>query len=110
MERFEVNPGGYYPYAIPEDEKVIITSTREVEPPVRNMGVPLLNKSKLMPVLFAFASPECALPPIEVHESRTSSPYKFSVHNGYHRFYGSVAAGYRRKRRPRFPAGKIEAK
>ncbi|MET4214486.1 hypothetical protein ABIB95_009345 [Bradyrhizobium sp. LA2.1] len=64
-----------------------------VEPPQRNPGVPMLKKLKLVPVLFAFLSPECALPPVEVYRA-TSGPYRFTLHNGFHRFYGSVAAGY----------------
>jgi hypothetical protein len=94
MERFTVSPGGYYPYAIPKDEEVIVAAIDEVEPPRRNFGVVLLKKYKLMPVLFAFNSPECALPPVEVHKAPLGSSYKFTVHNGFHRFYGSVAAGY----------------
>ena len=94
MDRFTVSPGGYYPYALRADEEVLIVSIAEVEPPRRKHGVTLLKKYKLMPVLFAFNSPECALPSIEVHESPTVSPYRFMVHNGFHRFYGAVAAGY----------------
>jgi hypothetical protein len=94
MERFAISPGGYYPYAVQSDEEVLIVSVDEVEPPRRNSGVTLLKKYKLMPVLFAFNSPECALPSIEGYESRAVGPYRFSVHNGYHRFSGSVAAGY----------------
>ncbi len=93
MERFAVSPGGYYPYANCADEDIVIVSLDEVEPPLRNLGITLLKKAKLMPVLFAFNSPECALPPIEVH-TNAPGPYKFTVHNGFHRFYGSVAAGY----------------
>jgi hypothetical protein len=94
MERFTIGPGGYYPYSRRTDEEVLIVSIAEVEPPRRSSGVTLFKKYKLVPVLFAFNSPECALPPIEVHESRTGGTYKFTVHNGFHRFYGSVAAGY----------------
>jgi hypothetical protein len=70
MERFAISPGG----AVPCDEEVLIVSVDEVEPPRRNTGVTLLKKYKLMPVLFAFNSPECALPSIEVYESRAVAP------------------------------------
>jgi hypothetical protein len=94
MERFGVSPGAFFPYANRADEDIVIVSIDEVEPPLRNPGVALLKKYKLLPVLFAFNSPECALPPIEVHAQATPGPYKFTVHNGFHRYYGSVAAGY----------------
>lgn len=94
MERFTPSPGGYYPYALCPDEEVLIVPIEEVEPPRRNEGVGLLKKYKLVPVLFAFNSPECALPPIEVHKIANLGSHKFTVHNGFHRFYGSVAAGY----------------
>ncbi|GMO47821.1 hypothetical protein BwSF12_54910 [Bradyrhizobium ottawaense] len=93
MERFQPSPGGYYPYKLRPQNDVEIVSIAEVEPPRRNPGVPMLKKFKMMPVLFAFQSPECALPPVEVY-CATSGPYRFTVHNGFHRFYGSMAAGY----------------
>jgi hypothetical protein len=93
MERFTVSPGSYYPYALRAGEEVLIVPIEEIEPPRRNHGVSLLKKYKLMPVLFAFNSPECAPPPIEVHRNSTLSSYRFNVHNGFFRFYGSVAAG-----------------
>jgi hypothetical protein len=33
---------------------------------MRNSGVLPFKKYKMVPILFAFCSPECALPPIEV--------------------------------------------
>ena len=52
----------FYP-AAGDLERVEIKS---VEPPQRGEGVELFRKYKLMPVLFAFQSPECVLPPIWV--------------------------------------------
>ena len=63
-------------------------------PPVRANGVPLLRKYKIVPVLLGYLSPECALPPVEVHLSKQPGPYRFTVYNGYHRFYASIAVGY----------------
>jgi hypothetical protein len=93
MERFRPSPGGYYPYQVRGENDVDLVPIAHVEPPRRNPGVAMLKKFKMMPVLFAFQSPECALPAVEVYPA-TSSIYRFTVHNGFHRFYGSVAAGY----------------
>lgn len=93
MQRFQPSPGGYYPYKLRPENDVDVIPIASIEPPRRRLGVPLLKKFKLMPVLFAFQSPECALPVVEVHRA-TSGSYQFTVHNGFHRFYGSVAAGY----------------
>jgi hypothetical protein len=93
MQRFSPSPGGYYPYKLRPANDVVIVSIDEVEPPRRNPGTALLKKFKLMPVLFAFQSPECALPAIEVH-SLADGPCRYTVHNGFHRYYGSIAARY----------------
>ncbi|SPP98042.1 protein of unknown function [Bradyrhizobium vignae] len=88
--RFQPSPGGHYPYQLGSEDDVQIVPIGDVE---RDPGIPILKKYKLLPVLFAFQSPECALPPIEVYRD-SSGAYRFTVHNGFHRFYGSVAAGY----------------
>jgi hypothetical protein len=59
----------------------------DMEPP-RNPGVPMLKKFKMMLFLSAFQSSECALPPVEVFHAN-AGPYRFTVHHGFHRFYGS---------------------
>lgn len=93
MDSFRHGPGGYYPYKPGPENDVQVVPIGDIEPPRRNPGVPMLRKVKMLPVLFAFQSPECALPPVEVYLS-TSGRYRFTVHNGFHRFYGAVAAGY----------------
>lgn len=94
MEHFRPSPGGYYPYKIRPENDFDVVPITDIEPPRRDPGVPMLKKFKMMPVLFAFQSPECALPAVEVYLA-TSGPYRFTVHNGFHRFYASVAAGYK---------------
>jgi len=79
----------YYPYD-PGAESVELLDLRAVEPPRRDTGAPF-KKYKLVPVLLAFVSPECALPPIGA--AKTASGYV--VRNGFHRFYASVAVGYK---------------
>ena len=86
MEGFRPSGGGYYPPPAGIDFDVVPIA--EVEPPARNQGVRAFDKFRLMPVLFAFRSPECALP------AAPGGPYRFKVRNRYHRFYASIAAGF----------------
>jgi hypothetical protein len=81
---------GYYP---PSDMSFEVLDLNEIEPPQRSPGVPLFKKYKLVPVLLAFHSPECALPSVQVIRKTKPGRYSFTVHNGVHRFYASVAAG-----------------
>ena len=80
----------YYPYDASAGS-VELLDLREVEPPRRDAGIAPFKKYKLVPVLLAFLSPECALPPIKA--SKTASGY--ALRNGFHRFYASVAVGYK---------------
>jgi hypothetical protein len=79
----------YFPYDR-NAEPVEVLDLRKVEPPRRDAGMTPFKKYKLVPVLLAFTSPECALPPI--HAVKTGVGY--AVRNGFHRFYASVAVGY----------------
>ena len=82
-------------YIYPSDwVGVQIALLSEIVPPTRTGDVPLLKKYRLVPILCAFQSPdESALPPIEV-QSCESHPFRFKVHNGCHRYYASIAAGF----------------
>lgn len=91
MDRFVPGGGGFYP---PNSATCEVISLNDIEPPHRNPGVALFKKYKMVPVLFAFASPECALPPITLHPLVRPDRYRFKVHNGFHRFYASIAVGY----------------
>lgn len=73
--------------------EAIVVPITEIEPPVRDAGMPPFRKYKLVPVLLAFTSPGCALPPVPVEQLDTGS-YQYRPINGYHRFYASVAVGY----------------
>jgi hypothetical protein len=86
--------GRFYPYPFGSDQEIDAVPVTEIEPPMRNAGVPPFKKYKMVPVLFAFSSPECALPPVEVDALPVSSTYRFRIYNGYHRYYASVAVGY----------------
>ena len=94
MDRFFPNGGGFYPYTLTCVHEIEVVPLSDIEPPIRASGVPPFKKYKLVPVLFAFSSPECALPPVEVSVPASSERYHFKVLNGYHRYYASVAAGY----------------
>lgn len=48
----------------------------------------------MVPIVFAFISPECALPPVEVGALTESAACRFKVRNGYLRYYASIAVGY----------------
>jgi len=95
MNEFELNGGGFYPYSLSvQDVKIINIDV--IEPPARNKNIISFKKYKLIPVLLGFKSPECALPPVEAQILNTSNTYKYKIINGYHRFYASVAVGYKK--------------
>jgi len=94
MDRLSSNGGRFYAYP-PHFRGVEVVPLSDVEPPMRNSGVPPFKKYKMVPILFALSSPECALPPIDVDALTAPAAYRFKVHNGYHRYYASAAAGYR---------------
>jgi len=94
MQRFSAQMD-YFPHQPTDKATIQIIEIDKVQPPRRSSGVVEFKRYKLMPVLFAFASPECALPPIEVVVASPNLPYAFKVKNGFHRFYASCAAGYR---------------
>ncbi len=86
--------GSYYPYSTTcKVEDIEVVPISDVEPPRRSAGIPLFKKYKLVPILFALSSPECALPPVEVVKFE-SERFRFKLHNGLHRYYASLAAGY----------------
>jgi hypothetical protein len=70
---------------------VQIVPLSEIEPPTRNSAIPPFKKYKLIPVLFGFQSPESPLPPVEVLLKDRPDQFRFTVYNGYHRYYASIA-------------------
>jgi hypothetical protein len=93
MEKFNrVGQFYYYGGQCFSDVAVVIDLV-QVKPPQRDPGTGLFKKYKLLPVLFALTSPECSLPPITV-ERLLGSSFQFSVTNGFHRYYASVAVGF----------------
>ena len=75
MDTFTSQGGRFYPYcALRGDQEIDAVSLVDVEPPMRNSGVPPFKKYKMVPILFAFCSPECALPA----RPRSSSTDKIS--------------------------------
>lgn len=82
----------YYPYQ--SSRAVEIVSLSDIEPPRRDAGVIPFKKYKMCPVLFAFQSPECALPPVVVEFLSASQAFRYRIVNGFHRFYASVHVGY----------------
>jgi hypothetical protein len=94
MDTFTSRGGRFYPYRPLLGEEIDAVPLADVEPPMRNSGVPPFKKYKMVPILFAFCSPECALPPVEVSALTGSAAYLFKVSNGYHRYYASIAVDY----------------
>lgn len=92
MNIWNVNDYKYYPHNGSLRETKIANITH-IEPPTRDNGITPFKKYKLVPILLAFTSPECVLPPVEVRENNSGS-YKYTVTNGYHRYYASLAVGY----------------
>ena len=82
-----------YPWS-PSATDVERVAIADIEPPRRDAGLAPFRKYKLVPVLLAFTSPECALPPIALEELPPGSVFKYRVTNGFHRFYASRAVGY----------------
>ena len=94
MDAFTLR-GRFYPYrASASHQEIAAVPIAEIEPPARNSGVPPFKKYKMVPVLFGFCSPECALPPVQIEPLAGSDMYRFKVRDGYHRYYASVAVGY----------------
>jgi hypothetical protein len=67
MDAFSSKGGRFYPYRPLRDaQEVDAVPLSDIEPPMRNSGVPPFKKYKMVPILFALCSPECALPPVKV--------------------------------------------
>jgi len=81
-----------YPWS--GDQPVDLVALSDIRPPRRDPGLEPFRKYKLVPVLLAFMSPECALPPLALEPLPADSDFKYCVTNGFHRFYASRAVGY----------------
>jgi hypothetical protein len=82
----------YYPYE--SCRTVQIVSLSDIEPPRRDAGTAPFKKYKMCSLLFGFQSPECALPPVVVQPMPKSEAFRYSLLNGFHRFYASMHVGY----------------
>jgi ParB-like chromosome segregation protein Spo0J len=88
------NPASeYFPYRSSE-ASVEIVELADIVPPARSERTPNFRKYKMVPILLAFQSPECFLPPIKIREILDAGGARFEVANGFHRYYASIAAGY----------------
>jgi hypothetical protein len=82
----------YYPY---KSHRIVeIVPLSDIEPPQRDTDIAPFKKYKMCPVLFAFQSPECELPPVLVKPLTTNVSFRYRLVNGFHRFYASVHVGY----------------
>jgi hypothetical protein len=94
MDSFSPNSMRCYPVGF-RTAGVELVPLVEIEPPMRDAGTQPFKKYKMMSLLMALTSPECAIPPIEVVRTPAGGPYRFQVRNGFHRYYLSAAAGFR---------------
>ena len=81
-------------YVYPQGRTVEILALADIEPPQRDDGMAPFKKFKMVPVLMAFLSPECSLPPVVVEPLAEGSSYRYKLANGFHRFYASLHVGY----------------
>ena len=65
-----------------------------ISSPVRNPGVCWFYRDSMLPILTAFVSHQ-SLPPINI-DSPPQGPLPYRVRDGLHRYYASVAAGFRK--------------
>ncbi len=70
-----------------------LASISEIQSPRRNVGVKYFEKDRMTPILRGLIKGE-VIPPIEVNEVNNLGQYRYRVHNGFHRFYASLAAGF----------------
>lgn len=90
----EAGMGGFKPstpsYASDATDLVRIL---EIQPPSRNAGVRYFERARMIAVLKGFVE-NALIPPIEVNEITDLGRHRYQVHNGFHRFYASLAAGF----------------
>ena len=65
-----------------------------VSSPVRDPGVRWFHRDSMLPILTAFVSHQ-SLPPVDV-DRPPQGPLPYRVRDGLHRYYASVAAGFRK--------------
>ena len=75
------------------DEAETVLDIPQVSSPVRGPGVRWFDEDRMLKILAAFVSNQ-SLPPVDVDQpSQGRFPYR--VRDGLHRYYASVAAGFR---------------
>lgn len=83
------------------DRKAPCIPLHDIEPPFRSPGVKKdwcgFDRARMVCILKGFVAGD-RIPPVSLRtlpETLDSpSPYRFRVHDGYHRFYASLAAGF----------------
>jgi hypothetical protein len=69
-----------------------IMSFNNLQAPIRDPGTTWFNKKRMVSLMKGVISGK-AMPPVEVHLKPEEN--KYSVKNGFHRFYMSVALGFK---------------
>ena len=76
------------------DEAEAVLDIQLVTSPVRKPGVRWFHEDRMLQILTTFVSNQ-SLPPVDVDQP-PQGPLPYRVRNGLHRYYASVAAGFRR--------------
>jgi hypothetical protein len=94
MDDFRCEAEAYLITVYPPTELIALT---DIEPPPLGKRGHLtdsgFDEERMVSVLQGIAN-RMIIPPVEVTVSQEEGEYRYKVHNGYHRFYASVAAGF----------------
>jgi hypothetical protein len=91
MHNFFPSDNSYQPLG---NKPFKIISIEDIKPPTRAPGIGDFKKKKMLPVLKAIRN-SISLRPIEVAKIKDPD-YTYRVHDGFHRFYVSIAVGYKK--------------
>lgn len=91
MESFQPKAESYCPYEGCESESL---SLKTIEPPKRNAGIDSFKKERMVNILSAIRN-GTPLPPVVVWKTVDGSEWEYELRQGYHRYYASVAAGFK---------------
>ena len=92
MRNFKPLASTYNASSAPEWPMIVVALT-DVEPPHRNPGVRWFDRDRMIQILDGFVN-KGIVPAIEANALSIDKPHRFCLHDGFHRFYASAAAGF----------------
>ena len=93
MSQFKPNDSGFYLYGNTFSDVEVLPLT-SIESPIRDSGLGDFRMYKLVPVLWAFRTPGCPIPPILVERISVPGKHQYRVRDGIYRLLASAACGY----------------